>query len=418
MVQTTRLGEADSSPVDWSKDDISHVPYELYSSDEIYQRELARIFYGPSWNYVGLAAEVPNSGDFRLTNIGEKPVIMVRDEQSHIHVVENRCAHRGVRFCHKHAGNAKELLCPYHQWAYRLDGSLQAVPYRRGIKKSGGMPADFDLKQHGLTRLRVAERNGVVFASYSDSTPDLETWLGPKMLHYFDRVFDGRKLRILGRHRQRTPGNWKLMFENIKDPYHASLLHVFFITFGLFRADENGRIEMDETGMHAVLISDRGGDGKVGDETRAISTFREDLKLQDPRILDKVIEYPGTETVVMQTLWPNLIVQQQTNCMSMRQITPRGPGAYDFVWTHFAYEEDSAEMIQRRLRQANLFGPAGLVSADDGEVIEFSQAGLGVFPGYRTIIAMDGRHTNDSPHVITETAIRKFYHHYRKVMEL
>ena len=103
-----------------------------------------------------------------------------------------------------------------------------------------------------------------MFASFAQPNETLETYLGPKMLGYFDRVFDGRKLEVLGYMRQRIPSNWKLMFENIKDPYHASLLHVFLVTFGLFRADQESSMEMDETGRHAVLVSRRARAGDDG----------------------------------------------------------------------------------------------------------------------------------------------------------
>jgi salicylate 5-hydroxylase large subunit len=65
------------------------------------------------------------------------------------------------------------------------------------------------------------------------------------VLPYFDRVFNGRKLKMLGYNRQRIPGNWKLMQENIKDPYHPGLLHTWFVTFGLWRADQKSRMVMD-----------------------------------------------------------------------------------------------------------------------------------------------------------------------------
>jgi salicylate 5-hydroxylase large subunit len=81
-------------------------------------------------------------------------------------------------------------------------------------------------------------------------------------------------------------------------------------------------------------------------------------------------------TVTMITLFPSLIIQQQVNSLSTRHIVPRGEGEFDFVWTHFGFADDTPEMTRRRLRQANLFGPAGFVSADDGEVIEFSQDGF------------------------------------------
>src|SRR6266704_4727499 len=131
------------------------------------------IFCGPSWSYVALEAEVPRSGDFKRTFIGEKPVVVVRDRDGSINVVENRCAHRGVQFCQRHLGNAVEFMCPYHQWTYDLKGNLIGVPFRRGVKKQGGMPADFDPKNHGLRKLKVARRHGVIFASFAEDIEGL-----------------------------------------------------------------------------------------------------------------------------------------------------------------------------------------------------------------------------------------------------
>src|SRR3569832_2815501 len=81
-------------------------------------------------------------------------------------------------------------------------------------------------------------------------------------------------------------------------------------------------------------------------------------------------------TVTMITLFPSGIIQQQVNSQSTRHIVPRGNGEFDFVWTQFGFADDTPEMTQRRLRQANLFGPAGVVSADDGDVIELSERGF------------------------------------------
>src|SRR5262249_44956178 len=166
--------------------------------------------------------------------------------------------HRSAQFCSGGGGSTSEFICPYHQWTYDLRGNLTGVPFRRGYRGQGGMPADFQLDQHGLQRLSVTRRHGVVFASFSPVAEPLESYLGKTMLEYFERVFAGRELVVLGYLRQRIPSNWKLMFENIKDPYHASLLHVFLVTFGLFRLDQKSAIEMDETGRHAVLVSRRG----------------------------------------------------------------------------------------------------------------------------------------------------------------
>jgi len=96
----------------------------------------------------------------------------------------------------------------------------------------------------------------------------------------------------------------------------------------------------------------------------------------------------------------------------------RGPQAFDLVWTFFGYADDTEEMTQRRLRQANLMGPAGLVSVDDSEMMEFSQQGVGAYPEGEAIVELGGHDTADAPHMVTETAVRAFYRYYREVMEL
>ena len=406
----------------WKDDGSSRVPFWAYTDDDTYRRELERFFYSGHWCYVGLEAEIPNPGDFKRTVVGERSVIVTRTHDGEVAVVENVCAHRGVRFCREKFGNRKDFTCPYHQWNYDLKGNLVGVPFRRGVKAdgkvNGGMPADFDPKEHGLTKLNVARRNGVIFASFDHDLPSLEQFLGPTILAYFDRVFDGRKLTILGYNRQRIPGNWKLMQENIKDPYHPGLLHTWFVTFGLWRADNKSELKMDEHFRHAAMISTRGAGGK-GEVTSGVSSFKDRMTLNDDRFLDVVHEpWWGAPTAVMMTLFPSVIIQQQVNSVSTRHIQPNGHGSFDFVWTHFGFEEDSEDMTRRRLRQANLFGPAGFVSADDGEVIEFSQEGFEQKPFHRTVAELGGREVENTDHMVTETLIRGMYRYWRRVMEI
>ena len=405
----------------WELPGTSRIPFLTYTSDELYQRELERFFYKGHWCYVGLEAEIPNAGDFKRTVVGERSVIMVRDADGAVNVVENVCAHRGMRFCRERHGNRKDFVCPYHQWSYTLKGDLQGVPFRRGIKQEGkvvgGMPADFETKDHGLTKLKVATRGGVVFASFDPDVEPFEQFLGPDILGYFDRLFNGRKLKILGYNRQRIPGNWKLMQENIKDPYHPGLLHTWFVTFGLWRADNKSELKMDDKHRHAAMISTRGQAGKAGEATQ-VSSFKESMQLNDPSFLDIVPEpWWGGPTAVMTTIFPSVILQQQVNSVSTRHIQPNGHGSFDFVWTHFGFEDDDEEMTQRRLRQANLFGPAGFVSADDGEVIEFSQQSFESKPFHRTLAELGGREVGNTDHMVTETLIRGMYRYWREVME-
>jgi len=430
----------------WQSAQTSRIPFWVYTDPSVHAKELSKIFYGAHWSYVGLLAEIPKLGDFKKTQIGEREVIMVRD---HIHpsqkdidhgirVVENRCAHRGVRFLQASYGNKRSFVCPYHQWAYKLNGDLGGLPFKDGVidgeNKQGGMPESFDLKSHGLNRLRVEVLHGLVFASFDFDVPDLQTYLGPEIMPFIDRIFKGRELTLLGYNRQRIPGNWKLMMENIKDPYHPGLLHTWFVTFGLWRADQKSRMVLDQKGRHSVMLSRRNEGGK-GQVTQGVTSFKANMKLEDDRLLDIVTEpwwtiqdpqHPGetiTPSVTMITLFPSLIIQQQVNSLSTRQIIPSGNGHFDFVWTHFGFKEDNEEMKKRRLRQSNLFGPAGYVSADDGEVIEFSQSGFEQFNSDgqhngETLCELDGVGVQATEHMVTETLIRGMYRYWREVMEL
>jgi salicylate 5-hydroxylase large subunit len=210
------------------------------------------------------------------------------------------------------------------------------------------------------------------------------------------------------------------MQENIKDPYHPGLLHTWFVTFGLWRADNKSELRMDDKHRHAAMISTRGTGGQVNQAAQVtqVSSFKESMQLNDPSFLDIVPEpWWNGPTAVMMTLFPSVIIQQQVNSVSTRHIQPDGHGAFDFVWTHFGFEDDTPEMTERRLRQANLFGPAGFVSADDGEVIEFSQDSFEVKTNHRTLAELGGRDVGETDHMVTETLIRGMYEYWRKVME-
>jgi salicylate 5-hydroxylase large subunit len=166
------------------------------------------------------------------------------------------------------------------------------------------------------------------------------------------------------------------------------------------------------------MISTRGTGGEAGQVT-SVSSFKQSMQLNDPSFLDIVPEpWWAGPTAVMTTIFPSVILQQQVNSVSTRHIQPNGHGSFDFVWTHFGFEDDTEEMTQRRLRQANLFGPAGFVSADDGEVIEFSQQGFESKPFHRTLAELGGREVDEhTPHMVTETLIRGMYRYWREVME-
>ncbi|HLI14143.1 MAG TPA: aromatic ring-hydroxylating dioxygenase subunit alpha [Alphaproteobacteria bacterium] len=412
---------APDGPYEWPPEGLTRIPDWVYTSQAIYEREVERIFHGPTWNYVALECEIPQPGDFKRSFVGPTPVIVSRAQDGGIHVFENRCSHRGAEFCRKSRGNTKEFVCPYHQWTYDLAGTLIGIPFRRGLKKEGGMPKDFRPEAHSPRHLKVTTRRGVVFASYCDEMESIEDYLGPEILADFDATFDGRPLKLLGYYRNVLPANWKLYHENLKDPYHATLLHAYLVNFGLLVAGNKSAMIVDAKGRHGTMASAKGDEGpKVDDASkREMRAFQENMKLNDDRFLNYVKEFDSPWSVTMQTIWPNLIVQRELNTLGTRHIVPHGPNAFTMIWTMFGYEGDSDEMVRHRLRQGNLMGPAGFLGLEDNEAMKFVQEGIcGAAREMCGLVELGGRDEGTSTTLITEAAIRSMYRHYRDVMGL
>ena len=87
--------------------------------------------------------------------------------------------------------------------------------------------------------------HGLVFGSFSEDVPPIGEYLGDEILSRIERVLGKRTPVVLGRFTQVLPNNWKLYVENVKDPYHASILHLFFTTFELNKLSQKGAIIVD-----------------------------------------------------------------------------------------------------------------------------------------------------------------------------
>ena len=129
----------------------------------------------------------------------------------------------------------------------------------------------------------------MVFASYRDDMESFADYLGPEVLREFEATFDGRKLKVLGHYRHSLPGNWKLYHENLKDPYHATLLHTFLVTFGLLVAGNRSLMLTDDSGRHGVMASAK-SDGKAcpSDAKKEMRAYKEGMTLREPRFMDFV----------------------------------------------------------------------------------------------------------------------------------
>jgi anthranilate 1,2-dioxygenase large subunit len=399
--------------------DCSRIPYGMYRDAEIYAEEQSRIFRGPVWNFLALEAEIPKPGDFRVVAVGDTPVIVNRAKDGSIHAMVNRCAHRGSIVQRALHGNCKVHTCCYHQWSFDLTGKLVGVPFQKGVNGKGGLPPDFDKTCHSLEQLRVETLNGVIFGSFSEAAPPLQDFLGPLFTEQVRRLFH-KPVRVLGYQRQRIFGNWKLYTDNLRDPNHGGLLHMFQITFGIARLNGIGGAKMDADGKHNLSWAAQGG---RAEEPKAESGYGDtgrgdmNIKLKDPSLLVYNKEFPDEITLAISSLFPGSALQQIGNTLAVRQIRTRSADEFDIVSTYFGYEDDDAAMTRHRLRKANLAGPAGLVSMEDGEAVELVHRAIVRDTDRFSVVEFGGRGAiKDQENLISDVPMRGFWMYYCRLM--
>lgn len=402
------------------RDDFSSVQYGIFHSEEIYERERTKIFSDKAWNYLCLEAEIEAPGAFLTTEVGDIPVLVNRKEDGEIVAFENRCMHRGTKLRRENRGNDTSHTCVYHQWCYSLDGQLTSVPFARGINGKGGLPKDFDRSQIRLRAMRVAVIHGVVFGTFNQDNVPLEDYLGPQIVERLGNLFF-KPIEVLGYQRQRILGNWKLYNENLRDLNHGSLLHMFHATFGLARPNQVGGATMDDKHRHNISRKVMGTDDKTEaaelyKDTKNV--YQENFVLSDPRILSYVHELPHAESLIIASVFPNVIFQQITNSLCTRQLRLRGVNEFELYWTYYGFKDDTDEMRERRRQQANLVGPGGLVSMEDGEAVQLVHEQTRSSPSSSSEIIIGGRgEITDQPNGVTEVPIRGFWSYYFEIMD-
>jgi phenylpropionate dioxygenase-like ring-hydroxylating dioxygenase large terminal subunit len=394
---------------------LTRVPFWAYKDPDVLTGEQKHLFEGPVWNYLCLEGEIPNAGDWRTTSVGEMPVVVARDHDGAIVAFENRCAHRGALICLDDGGNASEFQCVYHAWRYDLRGNLRSIAFQRGVNGKGGMPSDFRMDDHGPRKLRTTVLFGIVFGTFSDATPDIETFVGAEVLDRLRTVAFGRSLEIIGRFTEVLPNNWKLYAENVRDTYHASLLHLFFATFKLNRLSQGGGTQINETGSCHVSTT-LAPDQAVDHAYEGMRSVDDDFRLNDPSLLDAVDEHGDRVRQQIISVFPNFVMQRTQNVMAVRHFLPRGPGKTDLHWIFLGYADDEPSLRTRRLRQLNLAGPAGYVSMEDGCIGGFVERGTAAALGRTSIVEMGGTDFKSQDTRATEAAIRGFWRFWRGLL--
>jgi len=409
--------------LDWPRQDFSRVPYEVFTDPHVYALENERIFQADVWNYLAHEVELASAGDFVTTWIGSAHVVVTRDKDQSISAFENSCAHRGAQLVTQVRGNMLKVACPYHLWTYSLKGDLMGVPMAQGINGKGGMPSSFDKAQHGLRKLQVKVHAGLIFGSFSSSPPDLHEFLGPHSLSQIDRLLVQRQPKVLGYLRQRIPGNWKLYNENVRDPYHGSLLHQFQVSFGLQQPTMKGGIKLDadlkNTWNHSILSeSDKEQQKWVEKAFEGTGKYNPNMKMADPALTQVPLDLgDGYKTTIL-SIFPTLVIAQVDNTYAIRHLRPKGPDLVELHITYLGFEGDTPQQTYEKLLTANFIGPSGYISLEDGEALRLVQEGIkSRAPGTHEVLEMGGVGAiEDTDYLSQEISIRGFWSHYHKIM--
>jgi anthranilate 1,2-dioxygenase large subunit/terephthalate 1,2-dioxygenase oxygenase component alpha subunit len=402
----------------WPAEGVTRVPYWVYQDEDIYREEQERIFRGPTWNYLCLEAELPEPKSFVTTFVGDMPVVVARDAKGTLHAWENRCAHRGALVCMQPRGTAERFSCIYHNWTYDHAGNLTNVAFRRGIAGKGGMPADAKPESQAPKKLRVESMHGLVFGTLSSKTPPLADYITPEILPRIKRVLV-KPLKVLGAYTQVLPNNWKLYMDNVKDTYHASLLHLFFTRFRINRLTQKGGVFVSPDGAHhctyTEIVEDK-GDAYEKDGMRSAGSHS--FSLENPEVLQQVDELGDGVAIQILSLFPGFVLHQIRNSLAARQVVPKGIDRTELHWTLFGFADDDEAMTRRRLLQANLVGPAGYISMEDGAATGFVQRGVAASPERASVIEMGGSTIGSGDSRITETAVRGLWKAWRQYMQV
>lgn len=393
---------------------LTRVPYWVYRDPAVARDEQARVFEGPVWNYLCLEADIPEIGDFRASFIGTMPVVVARTEDGSIAAFENRCVHRGAMICLEDGGRVKDFHCVYHAWRYDLSGNLKSIAFRHGVNGQGGMPADFRMEDHSPRKVRITTLYGLVFGSLADDAPDIQTYIGPEITARIRRVLRG-PVEVIGRFTQALPNNWKLYMENVRDTYHASLLHLFFTTFRITRLSQGGGVLVSENGV-AHASATRGAPPQHDTSYAGIRSDDQGFHLSDPTFLNGRNEFGDDIQLQILSVFPGFVLQQINNCLAIRQTLPRGVDRMDLHWTYIGFTDDPPDLRAMRLKQANLVGPAGYVSMEDGCVGGFVQRGIASADDELSVVEMGGGAADSQDTRATEASVRGFWKAYRSVM--
>jgi len=308
------LGEGSTGPVETS----SILPPQMYVTDEFWEFEKQAIF-SKQWLCIGHVSEIPNPGDHLPITVIDEPLIMARDESGEIRVMSALCQHRGHPMFAGLANrpddapciNGSRLTCPYHNWVYRLDGTLVAAP-----SMNDTTPLEELRNTIQLPQLRVELFHGMIFVNFdADAAPLAPTLakLDAEIASYGVEDLVTMPVSV----RTGLSWNWKMHHENALEPYHTDYVHRGVHESAPARLAQFEEFDAgDGQVMHTTYLVSEAADLGTDKSERAISDLPGLTPEQRKRILFASVP-------------PMLFGIFQPTFVSLSILLPSGPGCMD-----------------------------------------------------------------------------------------
>jgi Rieske 2Fe-2S family protein len=283
------------------------LPGRYYTSQEIYQAELERIFF-ERWLVVGREDRIPLAGDYFLVSIGLESIILVRDQHGRVNAFYNVCRHRGTRLCEEEKAGAEpakfpaSIQCPYHAWTYGLDGQLIGAPL---MNETPG----FDKADFRLNPVSLVEWEGFLLVNLSPQPAPFEEVYAPLIGRF--SAWNLPRLKAVKRVSYEVKANWKLIVQNYSECYHCPMIHPDLARRSPYRSGQNDLYEGSFLGGFMDL------DHEYGSLTLSGRACTVPIDGVEGENLSRVYYY---------SLFPNALLSLHPDYVMYHMLWPQGPG--------------------------------------------------------------------------------------------
>lgn len=366
------------------------LPRELYLDEDVFRDDLDQIWH-KEWIFACHTVEIKKAGEYVTLQIGDYPVVVIRDDQGNINAFHNSCRHRGSRLCSAENGKSAKLVCPYHKWTYGLDGHLIFA---------GNMGASFDTSQYGLKTVHCEVVHGFVYVCVAIDPPDftpfrekVSPFLEPHNLDNCKVAYSSDLVE---------EGNWKLVFENNRECYHCDhnhpeLLNAFVENLSVAGVSENEDPELaahwdscEAGGLPSRLVMD--DDGRFRMTRIPLAQGAVSYTMDGKPAVNKRLDRSGVDNIgaLLYFNYPNTWNHFLGDHALSFRVLPLGAGR-TLVTTKWLVPEDAVEGVDYDIDALTQVWLA--TNSQDKQLVEESYRGVGspsYTPGPYSGIAENG----------------------------